>query len=274
MINESHKIKGKYGTCYITDCISGLQELGLPPQHFDLTLTDIPYNIDSGQTKGRGVDIPKRYVELYNDQKTFAEYYAWCKLWFETVMPITKKLIFTCGKYNIGYWQWFFRDIMYDYNDWGLNNSPSRGFITDYQYSEPILFFGKYTQKERWRNNKNKDGNPFYYLCNTGLRENHEFKVWHLVNPKPSYKLKHPHPKPFDMYLDFITHYHPRLACDPCVGSGMNIRVFELLHVKWIAFETNPEYISDIEWNIDVANANPYFFKQIQQPKGSLNKYV
>lgn len=266
-------LQGQYGTCYIGDCIEGLTQLHLSPKHFDLTLTDLPYNIDTKQTKGRGVIVPKRYVEIYNDHKDNAEYYAWCRFWFETMMPLTTKLIFTCGKTNIGFWTWFFQHELYDYNIWQLNNSPSRGFATEWIYFEPLLFFGTFTQKEKWKNNSQPHGNPFYYQCNTGISKNREFAKFHLANPQPSYQVKHPHPKPFEMYLDLINHYHPKLACDPCVGSGMAIRIFELLHIHWIAFENDPKFIPDIEWNINVGKTNPDFYKRFDHKKITLDNF-
>lgn len=97
-------------------------------EHFDLTLTDPPYNV------GRA------YTKATNDSLDAEAYEAWCRQWFALCMATSDRLAFSCGHPNIRMWatidRWHWMLCWYKGN--AMLGSPF-GFSN----WEPILFYGK-----------------------------------------------------------------------------------------------------------------------------------
>lgn len=263
MIQE---IWGNYGVCYLQDCREGLKRL-IHEQHsrFDLTLSDPPYNNGTHRNSGINDSDKPREVELYENNMPKLEYYQLLTEWFELNKQLSKYIIFTCGKRNLGFWQNYDPIFEDQWGIWRFKNSPNRGTFSKFLKFEPILYWGNFKQEEhKW------DGDIITSMIYNGFMAKNEFKPTsdNLIDPDPSYILKHPHSKPFGLYRDIITFYQPKLLLDTFLGSGMTARIAEMYHIQWIGFETNINCISDIRWNIEVGKANPRkFIKNIKSKK-------
>lgn len=250
-------IKGTYGTCYIQDNHEGLEELIKKKERYHVTITDIPYNNKKKRCSGMNDSKKPRQVDSYDDNFTPQEYTQLRKTWFQLNKQLSDYIVFFCGKKNLGFWQSYVKKFEEQWGIWHFTNSPSRGTFSKFLRFEPILFYGDYSDYE-----KKYDGDFFYYdyYINNGFMALDEFSTMNatkLVNPDPKYEIKHPHSKPHQLIHDLILRLKPNSVLDPWVGSGMTIRICEMYKIRWKAYEINPKYIPDIEWNIRVGQANP-----------------
>ena len=96
-----------------------------PDKHFDLSITDPPYNV--------GIKYG-----VYNDGDK--DYYNWCDSWFNELLRVSETVVLTVGYKNIKYW--INKDpkgIIY----WIKPNQNSPSQLGGFNCIEHIFYFGK-----------------------------------------------------------------------------------------------------------------------------------
>ena len=212
------------------------KEYGLPSledNSFDLLLTDPPYNIEATITKGLKYNHRRdNYIKIYEDK--IENYKEWCEKWYLEGKRIAKMVGFTCGKNNPQLW---YTIDNFHLVTWFIPNSSSRGFVSKFVKSEPILFSGDFKQ------NKLK-----FDIINAYVDSGF------LVKP---YDIIHPHPKPLRLYNKIIKELNPLSVIDPFLGSGTTAEVCEKLAIPWIGYEINEVYSQDIEKRLRNVKVEP-----------------
>lgn len=132
-------MEDKWNLVIYVDCMNEENGLStLKDQSIDLCLTDLPYNIDATVTKGMNYkEKRKDKVKIYSDK--IGSYEKWCLARFKEIKRICKMTVFTCGKLNLHMW---YKQYNFHLVTWLIKNSPSRGYVSKFIKSEPILFYG------------------------------------------------------------------------------------------------------------------------------------
>lgn len=224
----------KMNTIYFKDCMDVMKKY--PDKHFDLMLSDPPYNIDAGIVPNNSGKESRRakMVKTYNDNMKKEEYYKWCDEWFEEVMRVSKRAMFTCGRWNIHYWTG--KDEYIGMAIWYIPNSSSRGKHTTFIRWEPILCFGK------WGHDR-LHGDVFKVVTMNGfLNKGNEWI--------------HPHPKPEKLYRDILSMVDVKTVLDPFVGSGTVIQICIEKNIEFVGCEMNEKYKPDIMKRMMIGEEN------------------
>jgi DNA modification methylase len=211
----------------------------LPDQFVDLCLTDPPYNVSfdgslqSDPTKCWHKTAPKEYKEkkqFYND--SIENYKDWCIKWFNEALRISTQLIFTCGHKNLKMWINIKEPeaIFIHYK----RNCASQTSLARFNRYEPILLYGKY------RHQFDFQSNVFDIPLNNGFLRD--------------LKTIHPSPKEFRLYYEIIKRLNPTTVIDPFLGSGTTACVCKKLQIKWLGYEVEQKYKSDIEYRLNHIN--------------------
>lgn len=192
---------------------------------FDLCLTDPKYNINAKITKGMNYNHKRdSIVEVYDDIMTPEEYKSFSIKWYSEIKRISKKIIFTCGKLNLQMW---YSIDNFHLVTWIIPNTSSRGYVSKYIKTEPILCSGDFKKQKL----------TFDYI-----------KCMVLSGfVKGVFKLKHPHSKPPKLYHRILTELKPQSVIDPFLGSGTTAQACKELGIDFVGYEINPEYEEDIK---------------------------
>ena len=195
----------KLGKLYHGDCLEIMKEF--PKDHFDLCLTDPPYNAKNIGPNKKEYDICEMQMK---DYKNF------CKKWFKKTKRISRNIVFTPGIANISnypqpYWIicWH-KPAAYSFNRMGGFNAW-----------EPIFIYGKPTKRI----------GQDYVLVNT-------------LNFSKGPEKDHPCPKVFDLWWWLVYHFTDKdyIVLDPLIGSGTTGVVCENLGIRWVGIEMSERY--------------------------------
>jgi DNA modification methylase len=229
-------IQGTYGVCYITDCLPALRQL--PTQSIGLFLSDPPYNAGYKGEKQSDSNLTEARNECYKDKIFFNDnipnYPEWCKEWWTEVKRVTENQIFTPGLSIKNLHMWFDIEEPLGYIAWEKPNCAGVTDLFRFIRQEPILVYGKSMHQ-------------FVFLSNH-IRVS--FERGFMQDKKEQKNTKHGCPKPVKLYEKIITRLKPKSVLDAFMGSGVTAEVCERLGIKWIGYEINPDFISDIKFRI------------------------
>lgn len=198
-----------------------------------LALTDPPYNL--------GID----YGEYYDDNKTYDEYFDWCKEWFKVLYSkVIDKVVFTPGNKNLA--MWF--DIMKPtvISCWHRPNtrtSVNLGLLNNW---EPILIYSKTKKKV----NALRDYYSFYVemgICRSFQKDVKE----------------HYCPKPIELWKALVLDYsNPGdTVIDPFMGSGTTAVACIETGRNFIGIDINPKFVDMAYGRVNKAKYVPQKIK-------------
>ena len=180
--------------------------------HFDLCLTDPPYNVG------------RKYNE-YDDNMTEEEYHKWCIKWFNEANRISKTLVMTVGYKNLPFW---FSLKPKHQMIWHKPNQNSPSPLGGFNAYESILIWGK---------NHKRIGHDIF-TKNISMQKDAE---WHDC-PK--------HLKSWEIILDkFIE--KPAKILDIFLGSGTTAIACHNLGFDFTGCEIDKEYFDKCVKRVD-----------------------
>lgn len=117
----------QYGNLEITneDCMELMARY--PDNHFDLALTDPPYNVG-------------RLYNKYDDNKDEDDYRSWCVKWFNELTRVSRSVAMTVGYKNLPFW--FSLNPKHQII-WHKPNQNSPSPLGGFNAYESILFWGE-----------------------------------------------------------------------------------------------------------------------------------
>lgn len=225
-------VEGKIGKFVISESLTYLKTL--PDKSFDLCITDPPYMNYSAH--GRHPDPTKGYsrdtIEEYHSWKTPEEYWTAIKEIVIQLFRVCERLVMFPG-YRA------FRDFFSQFPDtfwyiFWVNQSKSGSSVpAKLSVVEPILTWnislvGGKTAFERT-----------VLFHNTSLKQIQKHSV-----------LKHPCPKPIEIYQQILDQLKPKSIIDPFAGSGTIGELGERNLIPWLGIEMKSEYIPDMQYRI------------------------
>ena len=172
----------------------------------DMVFTDPPYNVCYEYNS-------------YNDNKTKEEYREFCKKWFALLLDVSKSIIITPGKQNLGLW-YSISDIK-DIGVWIKKNAMSGGRISHLNLFEPIVFIGSFDRSSRTNdifeyNNKQQKDVAKEHTC----------------------------PKSAELMAEIVECYSKKntIILDVFLGSGSTLIAAEKTNRKCYGMELDPKY--------------------------------
>lgn len=189
-------------TIYHGDCREVLPEL--LGTSVDLVLTDPPYNVG------------KDFGPLTDDNKSPAEYAAWCQSWFELSRKVCKTHIIFPGITSIAMWHNIAKPAATGcwYKMGGGGKGPLG--VDDW---EPYLFYHK--------GDRGFLGGNSVVKCHTGGNVSVE---------------GHPTPKPVELFKKILHKAKATFVLDPFLGSGTTLRAAKDLQLMGIGIEISEAY--------------------------------
>jgi len=214
------KINGKFGSCYITDCVKKMCKM--EDNSIDLILTDPPYNVDAKAYSHSKTKADEKVA--YDDKMEKEAYLRWSFDWFTEAERIAKMVVFSPGHLNIDMWHTIKKP-----DDYLIHYKPDgQGFSANAMTTkgEIYLVYGKL--KRRFSSN----------VVVANIEHHRRYGI-------------HPHPKPPLLYKKIIEQLQPETVFDPFLGGGTTAVVCEELGVSWSGCELNERYaVEDIERRI------------------------
>jgi len=185
-----------------------------------LLATDPPYNV--GKDYGDDVD----------DDKVAADYREFTRTWFALWADRSARQIVTPGVHNLKLWLAEFAP--YHVGAWIKTNSMTRGFTTRFLTWEPVLQFG---EPDDWSFES-------ILFFGDGWQRRRAHDVFNFPTGTHGGVGDHPCPKPFKLWLEFISSYADagELVGDAFVGSGTAIVAAESSGRILYGAELSPEY--------------------------------
>jgi len=200
-----------------------------PDKHFDLAITDPPYNV--GLT-----------YNTHDDSMKKEDYEKWCDVWFEELQRVSSTIIITVGYKNMKYW---INKNPKHMIIWSKPNQSSPSPIGGFNAYEIIFYFGKLQKRI---------GHDIFEM-NIALQPDAAFHSC----PKylPAWK------KILSMCID-----KPAKIIDPFLGSGTSAIACHDLGYDLTACELEAQYYESAikRWKMHQAQATLFLPDEIRQP--------
>jgi DNA modification methylase len=227
-----------WNTVIYDDCMNEVNGLPtLPDNSIDLGFTDPVWGAEMKQNKrkyvkGRTLDNSDK--QHFNDKKG-----SFTRDHFEQFTRVTKRQIFVINE-KMAFW--LIRNI--PEKDPGIlpifwKNSPFKAKNAERKRHSIYLTYGKFETKlihsVLARSYKSDNVEPFTYYWGFTNKEKH---------------LNHPSPKGLEIPLKIFSELEPKSVLDPFAGSGTYLKAADILGVKWLGYEIDPnkKYCEDIDW--------------------------
>lgn len=211
------------GKLIVGDCVDVMARLAGDGEHFDLCLTDPPYNLGfSGKKHSKNKnfyhDDGKTY---YSDKRD--DYMEWCERWFSIVEDLCTGTVLTPGYSNLFSWVRM-REPGYTLKGWYKSNT------VNYQNFDPILLYGKIPNINKW-------GPP----------------IWNrVVRTVKKIDVNHPCPKNYGLWREILARLDPASVLDPFLGSGTTAQACEELGIDWVGIEIEEDYVPVINQRVEL----------------------
>lgn len=179
-----------------------------------LIFADPPYNIGFQYNQ-------------HQDKMSEKEYAEFCNAWLDS-LPKCNKIIITPGPRNVKFYPPFD-----DIGTWHKPNSSSGASAFHFRTCEPILFYGKFSDKKRM--------NDFFeYSRSIGSVLNESWKSANVEDGAPA--------KPIKLLGDFLSSWTQQgdVVFDPFLGSGSTLIACEQSHRTCLGIELDAKYCDAI----------------------------
>lgn len=242
----------KWNTCYYKDCLDPIYGLHVLEkairrgyiEKFDLGYTDHPWGVNIGKTLSNGRNyvsgrkLKSKKEKIYYEDKFHP---FWRLSWFIRLRRICKAIILICSETH-KYW-------------WIRNTDPKGDITIHWKNGHAGSKIAKWSKKST-------------YLVYGDLPNKLENDIFPYNTMKwgflSKWKGKHPSPKigltdlKFYLHYDILSQINPKTLIDPFAGSGSFLYVANMLDIKWIGYEINEEYRSDLKLRLAQTNLTNY----------------
>lgn len=212
------KIKGKYGTAYIDNCLNAEGK-------WDLLFTDTLWGVGYDGKNPSGINRKAYKPDVINYPDIWDPIFM--EKWFTKFQKLTEAQVVCTGWKYFNWWVDKFDPIGYHFIV--FNNGQGMGKTAKHQSTSPYLCFG---DPEWWKKHKFFRSHSNAYITNGFLRK-HKY-----VNPSP---------KDYSTWAKMIADLNPSSIVDPFLGSGTLGEVGESLGIPWNGYEIMEEYKIDIK---------------------------
>jgi hypothetical protein len=234
LAGKTAKVEGKYGVCYLEDCLPFMHRYA--NQQLELLFSDTVWGHDYQDRAQKPMGINQKATK--QDRIPYDDHWdpEFHRQWFREAQRISRAQVVCVGRKNKNWWIEEFKPI-----DWVTiyyKNGQGSTAISRYSAKMDYYCFG---DLEWWKHHKFHRDVYEVYIHNGFLRDNDE-------------AMKHPSPKDYDTWAAMIGDLGKEEPLhsiyDPFAGSCTIGEVAESLGISWIATELKTEYMEDIAFRI------------------------